>query len=690
MNGFFFPKSIAIFGVSSSQTNLARVIVENLNRFKFKGELFLIGDKDREIMGKRVYKDIDDVENIPELAVFLIPAKKIPEALEDCGKKGIKRIVIESGGFSEFGEERRLLEKEILQIAKKWEMKIVGPNCVGTINVSNGVALPFYPLDPEYVKNGPVSLISQSGGLIHDITLLSSCENVGIGKLVSIGNKLMLDENDFLEFFISDPDTHIIGLYLESIQNGRRFMRLAASTDKPIIILKSNITPSGHAIAKFHTTALAGDDDVLDAALKQIGAHRVYSIQEMVECFKIFLLPLVKGKSLAVMSRSGGHAVLSADAVYRYGFKLTRLSSKFLKSVKEKSRAGVINFTNPLDLGDIFDIEFYGELVKNMLKEKNVNGIVVVHPWDIETERVATKNFIITAHKTAEEHNKPVVFCMISDRKNWFQMKEATNFPIFTDVDSALKMLSKSYKQYSHRKNRLHKTFNTYQQKRITAHEIAKANFMPPQEVFNLLGQHDIPVAEYSIVKTLKQAIEAARNIGYPVVIKDASPNIIHKTETGGVILNIPNEKVLKKAYKDINSDTKIVQKMYKNGFEIIIGGKHDPQFGPVVLLGLGGIFTEIFNTKTLRIAPIDHKIANEMIDELKGTDILKGFRGKREADINSLIEVLIKISNLLMKYPEIITVDINPLIVFEKQKGCVVVDGKIAFISPVAGRFFY
>lgn len=679
MKSFFYPKSIAIFGVSSSPKNLARVILENLERFQFKGEVFLIGDKDKEIMGKRVYKNIMELEIPPELAVYLIPAKNIPETLENCGKKGIKRVIIESGGFSEFDEHRKSLENEIFKIAEKWDIKIIGPNCVGVINVSNGLVLPFYPLNPEYIKNGPISLISQSGGLVHDINILSFCENVGIGKSVSIGNKLILDENDFLEFFISDTETKIIGIYLESIKDGRRFMRLAYSTDKPIILLKSNITPSGHTIAKLHTSALAGDDEVLNGALKQAGVHRAQSIYEMIDLFKIFLLPQLRGKRLVLMSRSGGHAVLCADAAYRYGFKLAELPENFFKKVREKSRAGVINFTNPLDLGDVFDIDFYGEIVKDILKEKDIDGLVIVHPWDLETETEATKNFIQTTSRTTKECNKPVVFCMVSDKENWFDMKGLSDLPIFTDVDNALKMLTQSLKHTLYHEKKTKKDFNTFLQKNVFAFETVQNRFLSPHEIFSILDTYKIPVAEYKLVKTLKQAVAIVDDFGFPVVLKNASLDILHKTEKGGVILNISNKRQLKDAFKKIDSKDVMIQKMYRGGIEVIIGGKRDPNFGPAILFGLGGIFTEIFKTSTVRIAPIDENIAEEMVDEIQGTTLLKGFRNQAEVDKKALIEVLINVSRLLIEHPEIITLDINPLIVFEKGKGSIVVDAKAA-----------
>lgn len=681
MKSFFFPQSVAVFGVSGAISNMGRIIIENMKRFGFKGDLYLIGDRDEKVMGKKIYRNIEEVEVIPDLAVFLIPVKGLPRALDACGRKGIRRVIIESGGFSEFEEDRKALEKEILDIAKQWNIRIIGPNCVGIINMENGLTLPFYPIHPKDVKHGPVAVISQSGGLIHDIIILSFCENVGVSKLVSIGNRLMLDENDFLEFLIADPATRIIGLYLENIRDGRRFMNLACSTDKPIILLKSNISPSSREIARFHTTALAGDEQVLDAALKQAGVHRVHNIKEMVECFKIFSLPVIKGPKLALMSRSGGHAVLSADAAYRYKFELAEFSDNFFNMVKQKSRAGVIKMTNPLDLGDVFDISFYVEIAEITLKEKGIDGLVVVHPGDFENEVAPIKDYIKTACEITDRYQKPIVFCMVSDKDNWFGMKGVANFPIFTDVDYALGMLAKSYEHYKYHSKTIKKAPSMPAEKKPgTQRDLHKSKIMPQNEVFSLLRSYGIPVADYAIVRTFEEAVTTAKNIGYPVAVKIASPGILHKTERGGVMLNVMDDAGLERAFHNMKAESFLIQKMSPSGHEVIIGGKADPEFGPVILFGLGGIFVEVYKDVAMRIAPVDENIAEEMINEIRGANILKGFRGQQSADWKALVKVLVNASRLLTEHPEIVNLDINPLIVFEHGKGCVAVDAKIGF----------
>jgi acyl-CoA synthetase (NDP forming) len=448
MQKLFYPESIMVVGVSNTPTNLGKNIVENLDRFHFKGSVYLVGKQNTNLNGRKIYTRIEEIEQSVDLVVFLIPALFIPEALELCGRKGIHYVVIESGGFSEFDEKNKKLERDLLAIAKKWQIRFVGPNCIGIINLENGLVLPFAPLDKKIIKKGNASLVSQSGGVVNNIIRLFSCENIGLNKLISMGNKLNLDENDYLEFLISDPKTKTIGLYLESISNGRYLIDLAGSTNKPIIVLKSNTNRKSNQIAKFHTSALASDDDIVSSALSQAGIHRVISLREMVNTFKIFNLPLMKGKNLAILSRSGGRAVMAADSAYRYGLKMIPFSEDFLQYVRKRTRAGVIRMTNPLDLGDIFDLEFYIDVLERALNEKRVDGILFSHSYLPGTDVMATKNLIKAARKLSFQFKKPVALSLIADSNEWFMMKNTADFPIFTEPDDALKALAFSFTHY--------------------------------------------------------------------------------------------------------------------------------------------------------------------------------------------------------------------------------------------------
>jgi len=676
----FYPESIMVVGVSDTPTNLGRRIVENLERFHFSGPVYPVGREGGNLDGREIYTRIEEVDAPIDLVVFLIPAPFIPEALEVCGEKGMRYAVIESGGFSEFAEENRRLDERVMEIAKKWDIRFVGPNCISIINLENGVVLPFVSLDPGGIKTGPISFVGQSGGIVNATLRLCSNENLGLNKLVSMGNKLDLDENDYLEFLISDQGTKTIGLYLESVSDGRRLMDLAGSTRKPVVVLKSNTNTASNQIARFHTAALAGDDEVVSSALRQVGIHRVHTLQEMISAFKIFNLPLMKGPNLAAISRSGGSAVMAADAAHRYGFRLNQFSDSFLKFVRQKARAGVIRMTNPLDLGDVFDLEFYREILHRALKEKGVDGVLFSHVYLSGIDVMSTKHLIRAAKEFSHLYQKPVALCMIPNSGEWFMMRRAADFPIFTEPEDALKALSISHSYYKnitdrepHPRTQFELPTQKAQESEIRSHRV-----QGPGEVFELFRQYEIPVAEYRLAKDHEEALEAAGLIGYPVALKTADSDVVHKTEAGGVMLNIGNHDELNEALQGIKGDSFLVQKMVDDGHEVFIGGKHDPEFGPVILFGMGGIFVEALHDVVIRVAPITEREAGEMIDGVRGSALLKGFRGGLKADLDALRACLVRVSRLLYEHREVQQLDINPLVVRGEGQGCQVVDAKI------------
>ena len=427
----FFPESVVICGVSDSSANLGKEIVKNLKRFAFPGRVYGLGRKAMEIEGKRIYADLKDIPEIPELAVILVPAGEVVGLLGACGRIGIRRVVIETGGFSEFGAERKGMEDEIRRVAREKDMTCMGPNCVGVVNMENGLCLPFFAFNPAEIVRGANSFISQSGGLVHEMTRRCLAENVGLSKLTSIGNKLMVDANDILDFLIKDPETGVIGLYLEDAKNGRRLVELASGTEKPVIVFKGNTSPMSMEVASFHTAALLGDEGVLHAALHQAGIHRVASLQEMVDCFKIFSLPLMKGPNLVAMSRSGGQAVTLADEAYRHGFTLPGLPPALAGRIQEETKAGVIRNTNPLDLGTVFNDLFFLEVAETALKEPTVDGLVFF--YDYPYDKPGTYDIIAGLERLSHAYEKPVVLCMVPDKVDWFALKYFSSFPWFSE-----------------------------------------------------------------------------------------------------------------------------------------------------------------------------------------------------------------------------------------------------------------
>lgn len=675
---FFYPKGIVFFGVSSSPGNLGRVIIDNLERFGFNGEIYIVNNRVKEIKGRRTYQDVSQIERTPDLAVFLIPAKAIPEILQTCGEKGIRNVIIESAGFSEFGTERKGLERQILEIASRWGITIIGPNCLGTMNIENGLVLPFLAFTPQEIKRGGFSFISQSGGIVQDLFTLCSCEGIGINKLVSIGNKLMVTENDLLEYLIKDLSTDVIGLYLEGFGDGRRFMELASSTNKPIIVIKSNIAPHSNEIARFHTSSLAGDHKVTEAALRQCGVVELTTFKEMVEYVKVLSLPQLTGKRLAFIARSGGHAVLCADTAYRYGFELAHLSEDFYRWLSERPRAGVIRATNPVDIGDIFDMTLYAEIAERLIKEPDLDGVVFAHSYPYDEDSVAM--LAERAYMASIESGKPILFSVIAHKRDWFSLREM-GYPVFEDYDRATRLLAISLKRKGAKDRGLILNIRPGEDRRHTGRQSTSnrgSRMIAPDEAFSFIQSSSLPVVRFEVADNMEDAIAAAKRIGYPVVLKTAIPDLLHKTEAGGVFLDIKDEAGLKGALKRIPGSRYLVQAMEEPGCEMIIGGREDGQFGKVILCGIGGVFVELYEDVSIRVTPINEAIARDMIDGLRGKAILYGYRGQEPYDVDALIETLIKVSNLLDNHPELKTIDINPLILRKKGSGAVIVDVKI------------
>jgi acetyltransferase len=679
LEAFYYPRSVVVFGVSDSPGNLGREIMRNLNRFGFQGEVSGLGRKAMETEGRKVYESLDDVPGKPDLAVLLVPASGIAGALEACGRKGVSHVVVEAAGFSEFDADRKGLEDAIKEAASTWGITLLGPNCIGTFNAENGLCLPFVPFDPAEIRIGGNSLISQSGGVVHEVIRRCAADNVGLGKLTSVGNKLSVDESDVLDFLIRDPGTRTIGLYLEDIKSGRRLMDLAASTEKPVILLKGNASPAAREIAAFHTAALVGDEAVTAAALRQAGIHQVWSLQEMVELFKAFDLPPMKGTKMAVISRSGGQTVLLADEVHRHGFSLARLSSDLFDLIGERSKGGVIKRTNPIDLGDVYDELFYLDVLGEVLKEDSVDGAAFF--FDYEINPSALFDIVRGVGDLSRQHGKPVLFCLVPDRANWFSARDATSFPLFSHPAWAFDGLVHSLAHY--RRKAAKEDRSSLSGLRISGKTGAREKGSTTRlasmgEALSMVKEYDVPVAEYALVGNGSEAHEAARQMGYPLACKKVAPFVLHKTEAGAVRLDIADGRTLEKALAEMGGELYLLQKMAPAGIETIVGGRQDPEFGPVVVFGLGGIFVEVLKDVTMRVAPVDEASAREMIGEIQGHALLEGTRGTKPADVASLARVIAAVSRMLAEHPEIETLDINPLRVFEQGKGCLALDVKM------------
>jgi len=676
---------VVVVGVSERPDNLAREIVENLFEFQFNGEIYFVGKKGGILFGRRICTSLEDLPEGIDVAVILTPASTVPGILESCGQKGIRWAIIESGGFREYSEEGAQLENELLQIARKWGIRIVGPNGIGLMNIHNGFVVPFRKLKRGPVSKGKISVLAQSGGILLAYASLLASANVGLSKFVSMGNKIDLNEIDYLKYLIEDPQTEIIGLYLESLERGRELMDIARSTSKPILVHKSNTGESSRHIARLHTAALANDDKIVEAALRQADIIRTKDFRSFVNAVKILSLPPAKGKNLVIISRSGGIGVVAADSAERHGFRLLPPDPKLREQFHSLFRAKVIQPTNPLDLGDLFNFDLYTSILQQVLEFPAVDGILFMHGATAE-EKEPSRRFIQAVKDFSIQYQKPIALQYNTEEEELAYIKRALGYPIFAEPEDALMALAVSRDHYR-KQNVLKEKPPSFPVDRSRAKDLLqkarneKRDLLLP-EAFEVLRAYGIPVADYQVAKGKGDLQKAIEKLGKPVALKVVSPEISHKSDVGGVALNLIDFSQAEKAYEKINSLNQgkvagvLVQKMVSQGREVILGSKRDSSFGPVVLFGLGGIFVEILRETSLRIAPINRYEAQEMISETRGFDILRGLRGEKPLDTEALIESLLRLSQLVADFPEIEGIDINPVKVLER--GAVAVDARI------------
>ena len=442
----FYPKKVVVVGVSTANDNLARNILRNLLKFKFPGETYAVGQSGGEIYSKPIYKSPLDLPTDVDFAAILIPARFIPKILDELGQKGVRRAVISSGGFGEYSDDGAELSKQVLEVAAKYDMRFLGPNCLGITNLDNGLVLPFARPDPAQQMKGPNSIIAQSGGVKTHLMTIFSESKVGYNKAISIGNKLNVDETDLLEFLAEDPSTEAIFLYLEDIRRGRELMQVARRCPKPIVMMKSNVSPESAEVAKSHTAALAVDDAVLDGALRQAGVIRVRRMEDFVTCAKAFSLPPCRGNNIVAISPSGGFAVISGDVAGEHGFHLPRLEAPVIAELQQRSRAGVIRFTNPVDFGDIYDRAAILYAVQTILKQPEIAGMAVTVPTGgsggMGFQGPEAEKLLEQIKEVCFELDKPIAAAVFAAQDQMPGLMERSGFPIFPSIEDAVRALA--------------------------------------------------------------------------------------------------------------------------------------------------------------------------------------------------------------------------------------------------------
>jgi acetate---CoA ligase (ADP-forming) len=694
MEKFFTPKSIVVFGASVTKMNLGQIVLINNKNIGYPGNLYGVGSREGEINGVPVYTKVADLPETPDVAIFLTPAKTVPGLMEECGQKGISHIVIESGGFSEYSHGDHALEEDVLAVAQKYHMKVIGPNCVGVINFDYKMMMPF-AFAKESPSGGRLGLITQSGGVGGSYLRTVAGHGVTPGKFAATGNKLQLDEADFLEYFIADPATDIIAMYLEGFKRGRAFFDLARGCGKPVIVQKSNRSPVSAKIAQSHTTALSSDDGVVDGAFRQAAIIRVDDELEFTNAIKVVRLPPMKGRRVAVLSRSGGHAVLTADACAKYGLEMAPFPPAFLEKLKTIYNTRVIAHQNPLDLGEIFDYTIFTDILEEALKLDNFDGILFNHLYSADFEAEMSRTFLGSIGKLVEKYEKPVCLTMISDREEILKIQQSQPFPVFTsplEAAAALHVLRTYCEQKAARDQR--GPLPDYPLDLITIKRIRE----------RCLLQKRIPLTDEALTIAAAAGLEPVKDmllkdeippekipLHYPLAVKFVSRDASHKSDVGGVALKIHSKKQLSKTLSAMKNkmgklpqppvlDGFLVQEMAPAGVECFVGGRCDPAFGPIIMVGLGGIFIEIFKDTAIRLAPVTLTEAAGMIQALKAYPMLAGARGKEPADVEALAEAVCRVSALLAACPEIAEIDLNPVIVRPRGQGISIVDARVFF----------
>ncbi len=690
LDTFFNPRSIVFTGVSLKKITLGKIALLNNLKRGWDGTLYGIGSEKGEVEGIPVHTSILDLPETPDVCVILTPANTVLHFIRECAEKGTRHVVIETAGFSEYSEGNTTLEEDILETAREHGIRLIGPNCVGASNSKTGMMNAFGFFAREE-KESDIATISQSGGIGNTIMRILNDNHLFWKKFVSIGNKLDLDETDFTDYFLQDDTIGKIVFYLESFKRGREFFNLAMSSEKPLIIFKSNRSPGSAKIAQSHTTAISTGDDIVEAALKQSAAVRVQDEHEMAVAAKVLHLPPMKGNRVAVLSRSGGHAVITADACSKYAFDMVEFPESYIENLGNIYHTRVINHQNPLDLGEIFDYTIFTKIVEETLKLDLIDGIVFNHMYQSSYEAESSRTFLNSLVDLVAKYGKPIAVSLTTNAEEYLDISKDHPFPIFTTPEEAVKSLRISLDYFERKRDRDTRgevRESGLDRKTIGAvtERCAAENRIPlTDEALEICRAASIEVTDYEVV--MRDGDTRGLKIDFPVALKLLAKDASHKSDVGGVVLGIGDASELAREIEAMNirADNAglsvkgfMVQPMAPAGDEFFIGARRDPVFGAGVVAGLGGIYIEVFRDRAIRVAPVTEREARSMIRELASWPIIQGTRGRAALDEEYFVDLIQKVSWLIWREESIQEIDLNPVILHEKGKGGTIVDARI------------
>lgn len=691
------PRSIAVIGASNRPGSVGLAVFQNIIAGEYKGVLYPVNPKQKSIQSIKCYPSVNEIPDEVDLAIIIVPAKVVPAVLEECGEKGVKGAIVITAGFKEIGGEGVELEKKLKAVADKHNISVIGPNCLGVINndVETKMNASFATKMPA---NGNIAFISQSGALCTSVLDYAEGRNIGFSKFISFGNKADISEVDLLNYLKDDPDTDVILMYLEDISDGRKFLEtareIAWETKKPMLALKSGRSAAGAKAAASHTGSLAGSDTAYDAIFQQAGIQRVEAIDELLDYAIAFAKqPLPKGNKIAIITNAGGPGIMATDAAIHHGLEIAQLSDKTKNKLREYLPP-TASLNNPVDVIGDAKHDRYEAAIRHILADENVDGAIVLLTPQAMTDILETAQIVPAAAKCI---SKPVLcsFMGIVDVSEGIEYLEKHGIPNYSFPEEAVRALSsmvqfKDNLQYSGREV-VSFDVDKSATRKIIEDKLAKNDevYLGEKEANEILEHYGLPTLKNFLITKPEEIAEAAAHVGFPVAMKIMSPDIIHKFDAGGVMLNINSEEEAKEAYNKIIANAKnfkadanihgvLMEQMAQKGIEVILGAFRDPKFGPMCMFGLGGTFVEVMKDVTFRIAPMWKISAEIMVKSIKTYKLLTGVRGNPPSDINSIVNCILRLSQLVSDNPEIAELDMNPLIVYAEGKGCAVADSRI------------
>lgn len=696
---FFNPKSVAVIGASTSPGKLGYAVLENLveGGYVDVGTIYPINPKADEILGQKAYPTVLDVPGDIDLAVVVIPYKFVPSILEECGKKNIPAVVIISAGFREAGMEGLERELELVEIAQKYKIRLIGPNCLGIIDTFTPINASFSAGTPP---RGPMAFMSQSGALGTAILDWAQAGRLGLSKFVSLGNKADVSEIELLEAWAEDKNTKVILMYSEGLPNGQKFIEVAREVTKvmPVVAIKSGVTKSGSRAVSSHTGSLAGSEQAYQAAFQQAGVLRAPDMASMFDmALALGYQPLLKNDRIAIITNAGGPGILATDALERSGMSLARLEVETIHEL-EKFLPDAASAANPVDvLGDAKE-DRYQFALDIVAQDPNVDGIMVVLTPQAMTEIAETAKAV---GELSTKIDKPVLACFMGEAKVEEGIRVLRQYDVpnysFPERASLAFMGMSQYRSIIERSDPVYEKFEVDIKAAKKVIDGAKADgryAIGDAEAWDILTAYGLKIPKSILAKNADEAIELAAEIGYPVVMKIASPDILHKTDVGGVKVGLESADQVRDAYDLMIYRTERflpeaqiwgcqVQEMAPpGGLEVLIGMNRDPQFGPLVTFGLGGIYVEALKDVTFRVAPFTRLDAQAMLSEIRSKALLDGVRGKPAVDKEAIVDVLLRMGQLVQDFPEIAEFDINPLIVYPKEQGAIAIDMRLVLAS--------